>query len=1113
MIHSIRKLSKKTFFIGLLAMQQSLNGFSQEWAKLMDKPDANFYDIKKEFNDWKIKYPDAKKGWKPYKRWEWFMEPRLYPHGDISRPNTHLQEFRDNKSKYKQQANSGNWSMIGPSTVPGSDGGAGRLNFITFHPTDANTYYVGAPAGGLWGTNDAGSTWTVLTDDLEVIGASDLLIDPGNPNVMYLATGDGDGGHTYSVGILKSTDGGATWSSTGFSKSVSHGWKIYKMVMNPNNTDVILVATNGGLYRTTDGGSTFSSIITSTLNDVEFQPGNPDVVYAAGLEFYKSTNGGASFSQVTSGLPSSSSVYRLSIAVTDDDANYVYLLAGGASSVEYGLYGFYRSTNGGSSFSTMATSPNLLGWESDGSDSGGQSWYDLSLTVSPTNKNEVFVGGVNVWQSTDGGSNWSISSHWYGQNGNPYAHADVHRLEYYDSNTIFSCNDGGLFKSSNNGTSWTDLSDGLVIAQMYKIGLSATNANLIITGNQDNGTNVYNSGSWDRPLGGDGMECLIDYSDENYMYGELYYGQIYKSSNKGASFSTLISGSITEEGDWVTPFVIDPSDPQTLYAAYDNIWRTDNRGSSWTKLSGFSHSEKLKSLAVSPSNSSYIYTATKNQLYVSSDRGISWSDISSGLPTSSAAITYIAINPTAPLKLWVTFSGYSSGNKVFYSSDGGNNWQNISGTLPNLPVNCIVYENGSNDGLYVGTDVGVYYIDNTLNDWTSFMTGMPNVVIDELEIDYLSDLIYAGTFGRGLWKSDLYSSSSQSGVPNANFAASATSICIGSSVQFTDQSSSSPTSWSWSFPGGTPSSSTSQNPSVTYSSAGTFDVTLIASNANGTDTIAMSSYISIDGGEPMPYAEEFNAVNFPPQNWSVSNSDNFITWDHISVIDANNASSKVAYMNFYSYAYVGEIDDLISESIDLSSVSSPVLTFYVAYDTYDGTYADQLSVYVSTDCGDTYDVNPVYQKSGSALETVSPTGYELLPTSPADWRQESVDLSAYIGSSVSLKFESICDYGNNLFVDDINIDGQTLTLFNESGKNKIEVYPNPANQVLNISLSAKDSYQVELIDAKGQLVYKSSISASTQKHGIDLKSFSNGVYMLKLSSDQQTLNQRVVISR
>jgi hypothetical protein len=283
----------------------------------------------------------------------------------------------------------------------------------------------------------------------------------------------------------------------------------------------------------------------------------------------------------------------------------------------------------------------------------------------------------------------------------------------------------------------------------------------VIAGAQDNGTKLKNAGNWTDVIGGDGMEAIIDYSNAKIMYGELYYGAIRKSTNSGSSWSAL---SLPQEGRnnlgaWITPYVLHPTNSSTLYVGYRNLFKTSNSGKNWTQLTNFT-TGNIRVLNIAPSNPNYIYVgkSTGNstppmEFNRTTNGGTSWTSLT--LPSNNW-LSYLAISQTDPLKIWATFSGYTATEKVFYSDNGGTSWTNITGTgLPNLPVNCIVYQKDYYNRVYIGNDMGVYYKDDNTTDWTEFRSGLPNVVIDELEIQYGTMKLRAATYGRGLWEASI----------------------------------------------------------------------------------------------------------------------------------------------------------------------------------------------------------------------------------------------------------------------------------------------------------------------------------------------------------------------
>jgi hypothetical protein len=733
--------------------------FSQElnWRNLILDSETNFYQVQESFqNEWRnIERPYPKgKGFMAYKRWEWYMEPRVFPTGKRIPTNAIQLAKQENPAMFPPPSGtSGLWTYIGNSSVPGGGGGAGRVNAIRPQPGSSTIFYACAPAGGLWKTTDAGASWNVMnTDYLDAIGATDVAIDPSNSNIIYLATGDGDAGDIYSIGILKSTDGGTTWAATGLNWNVTQGRMINRLLIHPTNSNILLAATSLGVYKSINAGASWVLATSGSFKDMEFKPSDPTVVYAAGTTFFKSIDTGSTFSSITSGVPSTD-VGRLSIAVSEANASIVYLLA--SKNSDSGFLGVYKSTNSGTSFTTTATTPNLLGWNSNGGDAGGQGWYDLALECSATDANILWVGGVNVWKSTNGGTSWACNAHWTGSGGLPYVHADVHCLSWIPANnSLYVGCDGGVFRSTNNGTSYSDVSSNLQISQQYRLGVAQLNGNKILTGWQDNGSNLKNGTAHSQVLGGDGMECIIARTNDNVMYGEIYYGAIYKSTNNGGTFNPIVNSGgtgVNADGAWVTPYAMGATD-NDLYVGKSTIYKSSNAGTSFTAMGTFG-TGVVNAFAVAVSNVNVIYASKGSALYKTTNAS-AFSAIS-GLP--NLYITSIAVSSIDENKVWVTFSGYSAGSKVYYSSNGGTSWTNISGSLPNIPSNTIVFQNTGSDALYVGTDAGVYYKDNSLADWIPYMNGLPNVVVDELEIHAATNTITAATYGRGTWRAPLYS--------------------------------------------------------------------------------------------------------------------------------------------------------------------------------------------------------------------------------------------------------------------------------------------------------------------------------------------------------------------
>lgn len=730
----------------------SISAYTQEWKKNLP-PNPDFFDVKKAFYDyWNAKpskpiAQDFKKlrdgELQQFQRWENFMKFRARGKGKIN-SSVLWEEWEKNKFQKKSQPQKtaiANWALLGPTEIPAQGGGMGRLNTIEFHPTNADIFWVGSASGGLWKTINGGISWSTTTDLLPAIGISDIAIDLQNPDNMFIATGDGYGyesgtdfwGGTYTAGVLKSTDGGITWNSTGLTYSQNQGRIIQRLIISPSNPQMLLAASRDGLWRTDDGGNNWTKVSTVHFYDLEFNVGDDNIIYASsGNHIYRSVNLGQNWSMFEVGICGGG---RQSIAVAPSNPNVIYSLCESGS--------FHKSTDGGATF-TEQTFPSITFY----------GYYDNVLAVSPVDENKIYVGGLELGMSSDGGQTWEVIDDWWGWPDVKYCHADKHDIAFApnNGNAIFICNDGGIFKSTDGGNSYVNLSSGISISQFYRMGGSATNENIFYCGQQDNGVIKSNFGDWGMVVFADGMECAVDYLDDNNVLVATQNGQLNRSNDGGNSFSDV---SPAVSGSWVTPFAYHPFDPSIVFAGYDELYKSNDGGWSWNSIGNPTNNITMDVLAIAPSNPDYIYAGTISELYRSSNGGVSWQLISDSVPLNTNALTYVAVSNNDPLKLWMTLSGYTPGEKVYFSTNGGNTWTNISGTIPNVPVNCIVYQKNTPDVVYIGTDFGVYYRDSSMTDWATYNENLPNVIIYELEIQYNAGKLRAATYGRGLWESDL----------------------------------------------------------------------------------------------------------------------------------------------------------------------------------------------------------------------------------------------------------------------------------------------------------------------------------------------------------------------
>ncbi len=914
------------------------------WQDMMQDFSINYHTTVSAFNRYyENRVVEPHNGFKTFKRWEEFWRTRVDEQGNFpandAQWNSYFNYFGNGKSSSTLSAG-GNWIALGPAILPsnitGQPNGNGRINAIGFHPTDSNKIWAGAPQGGLWSSNDGGVTWTSNTDNLPTLGVSAILIDNTNPAVMYIGTGDRDAGDSQGLGIMKSTDGGSTWVqiNSGLG-SVTVGM----MEMNKKNNNILIVATSGGIFKSINAGATWvkKSPNSNSYKDIEYHPSDTNIVYAVeGSVFYRSTDAGNTFTAIsgngTSNLPLGT---RAVIGVSSAAPDYVYVV------LANGTYkGTYLSRDKGITFITKSTTPNIFDYSSDGSGTATQAWYDMTMAVDTANFGTIYVGGVNIFRSIDSGATWTCYGQWVGS-GAPAIHADQHQLRIdTKTNKLYCGNDGGLYSRKVGASSFTNLTSGLNISQIYRIGQSAQSGSIVIAGWQDNGTGFYRNSisgtnKWKTNMGGDGMECIIDPTDSNYMYGALYYGDIRRTSSGGTLGSTVAaSGSfgINEQGAWVTPYALHKKNPNVMFVGYKNIWRGVGVKSSptWTKITtGFS--DNVVAIEQCESDSSRMYYSRSGKFYRTDSlyrATPTFIELTSRTPNPTSTVNWIETHPTKPLTVYILQNG-----SIYRSNDTGNTWTNLTTSLPSGTRNCLLIDKQATDGLYVGTDVGVFYRDSTMSAWVPYKTNLPaNSRITELEMfyDYANTTdcrISASTYGRGLWQSDVYLTNS---APQANFQ-SDTVACTNRTIALLDVSTGSPDFWQWTI---TPSTFTfvngtntnSQNPQVSFTATGTYSIRFYAKKTGwGYSTLVKNNFINVGSNPPVVVANA-SATNICKGSsiTLLASGANSYTWYGNNVIIGNTASLVVTPSVNTRYVAYGSNGQCLDSAVVIVTVNSVV---------------------------------------------------------------------------------------------------------------------------------------------------------------------------------------------
>jgi hypothetical protein len=1075
-------------------------------------------------------------GLKPFKRWEYNWSHYLNDDGTFASKEKLWEAWRQKNALHQKSVNNLNdvsdWMPLGPfdsSTIFSSTkkNGQGRVNAVAVDPNDSNTYYIGSPAGGIWKSTDAGLNWTPLTDYLPQIGVSGIAIDPSNSNIIYIATGDDDASDSYSVGVWKSTDGGTTWNNTGSIPGDPDSMN--EIYINPNNTNTVLVATSTGVQKTTDGGTTWVTKLSGDIIDLKMKPGDPNTWYALSSNtFYKSTDGGENFNSVF--LPGLAGSRRLTMDVTIANSNYVYVVSAGSG---YAFNGIYKSTDSGSSFTKTAETDDIFG--------STQAWFDLALTVSDTNADIVYVGVLDLWKSTNGGDNFTKINDWRQINGASYTHADIHFLRFIDGK-FFAGTDGGIYMSTNEGGLFTDLTTNIAISQFYRISISQKDLNIIAGGLQDNGGFGFDGEKWRHYQDGDGMEGIVNPTNSNTFYGfSQYGGGLSITNDQGRTRTTRVDAPTAETGpndsggNWITPMAINKEGE--LYAGYSQIYRLDGN-SSWTKVSNHLFGGDLNRLVINPENSDIMYTTRGNSLYRSTDRAQTFIKVN----FSQGQIVGLDTDPNDPESLWVATS-----DNVYKITNITESFPTITSIGTNIPSESLTvlqhHERSGKNTLYIGTTLGVYFINDDLTEWQTFDTNLPNTQIRDLEINEEDSRLYAATYGRGVFYTDIPAELPQNEVRLLSIENAKNGVFCGTDfiaeVKVKNQGvqTISNLTFNYSLDGGTNQvyNWTGSIPSETEM---IINLPLITTTLGG-HTLSTEVVLTND---------TYNTNNQTVVEFSINESNNTPTeingFENISdelLLETSSgtemwkvigrrktllnipAGSK-AYATTSGEYPINTIGYLYTNCYDLSQITNPTLKFDMGFDIEQDW--DYLVVEYTVNSGKDWEIlgsatDPNWYNSDSTSNGLpgkqwTGEGEDVNigdGLTNATTKEYSHDLSALASeTSVIFRFKFVSDAGvveEGAVIDNLVISG-VLSTEDEIFLSGISVYPNPSQSIFNINRNTSDELTVKVFDITGKQVFSKKKTTETNFE-IDMSGHAKGIYIMNMVSNGKTATKKLIL--
>jgi photosystem II stability/assembly factor-like uncharacterized protein len=711
----------------------------------------------------------------PLLRWQFFHEQRAFPldsipAGALQRARAQLRDRwpevilrRESEMAAAFELSTSAWTPVGPAPI--SNGSAGRISTVAVHPDDPNTVYIGGAQGGVWKTVDGGLSWMPLTDDQCSLAMGSIAIDPADPDIVYAGTGElhFSADSYYGCGVLRSTDGGLTWTRLGANVfgSATGGARISRVIVDiatagSTTATTVFAAASNGFWISRNSGLTWTQTLAGTITDLQADAKGTTTLYAAvgtpstnaANGVHKSADGGTTWTRLT-GFPDSD-VGRIALATSPNTAGIAYAAVQngfGGAGPDGSLLGIWRTLDGGDTWTER---------DATQASCSRQCWYDFVIAVDPANDSTVWFGGVPLFRSTNGATSF--------QNVLRSAHVDQHAITFAPSDpaTIYIGNDGGIYRSRDNAASWESLNAGLAITQFYGgLSLHPTDTTIILGGTQDNGTlPAGGSDVWQAVLGADGGFTAIDYLDPTYAWAETQWtqgsgfaGPRLRTGN--GSFERMVNGIETNDRAlFIPPLVMDRTDPATLYFGTYRLYGTTTRGAVWNTISddlttGSSSNGRISAIAPAASDPATIWVGTSDgNVQVTTNNGLNWNLRNNGLPRRF--VTDIAVDAGDPTSAIITVSGFGTGH-IFRTLDSGQSWTDISGALPDNPVNAVLTDPALGNAIYIGSDLGVFRSFDDGATWEPFIDGLPTVAVFDLVYNRGTGIAIAGTHGRSVF--------------------------------------------------------------------------------------------------------------------------------------------------------------------------------------------------------------------------------------------------------------------------------------------------------------------------------------------------------------------------
>ncbi len=1099
------------------------------YLKMIQRSSPNVLEVEKAYESYRKS--NGEHPFEPYyHHWRRYVQSRTQDDGTISPPTTLV----------RSRLSSGgatSWRFVGPERhMRRRNAASDPIVNISWH---ANVYcidrsrsnpdilYAGTENGGVYKSTDHGLHWTYLSQETDQVTVTAVAVNPFDENDVLVGADER---------VFRSTDGGVTWTQITSGSFSGRNIAVWQFTYDSFRSGRVFLAAGDSLYRSLDGGNTWSGIFGGQCQSVTANPLNPSVVYALRYDaadkipyFYKSTDSGSTFVRKPTGWFSVPAVdvgliesFGGRIATTEADTSRLYVLLVGQSQSTAqlqlnGQIGVYRSDDGGESWShphgqigapyNAGSHPNMMTF-SGGNDTYNQIYYNTTLAVSQLNADRILIGGMSLWRSDDGAASYQPVGGYIGSV--EFIHPDNQEFKIYKTSATteefwFAC-DGGINYSTDFVQTHESRTTGIYGTALWGFD-QGWNDDIMAGGRYHNGNAArrdgYPDGEWLQLGGGEAATGYVNYSNEKKTYFSDIDGVILPDSIDGfaSAFSVNTEPNESYVDNASSRILFDWDYWNIAYLGKDNsIFRSTTGGGSFEPYYSFGSntSDKVYWIEQSRVNTDVFFAQqvvnNRSVLWKSTDHGVTWSQVS--LPQSKRELNF-TLSGTDADQLWISYPAGANGLKVYESTNGGASWSNITTpTLDNYTLRAMAHQFGTDGGVYLATYHGpVFYKNHSMTDWSVVGSGLPQASYPLRIVPFYRDgKIRLATWQLGVWEDTLAEASSLI----ADFSADYRSFyCPGDTLHFVPHCvAGDSATYEWHFTGAVDTISFDQYPDVVYTQVGSFDVTLIVTENGISDSITKVDFIQTVLAPAGNLAEDFETGVFNP-NWNLKGGPNgSCGWSVVSTAGGFGNSIHSMFYDNYSYDAAGAQDQVWTSKCDLTALSSGYLGFDVAYSLYGFPYSDTLEVRVSTDCGETF--STLYRKGGQQLATApSYTAAGFVPLAN-EWRRDSVDITLYAGyGEVIFAFVNFGWFGQNIYLDNIQVNGSPLTGLTRPDESALTLWPNPVTDRLYGTLPDRQA-EVFIYDESGRLLYQQTVNG---QFCVEVGDWAPGLYHYRLQQE------------